>query len=80
MAFFAPIGMTKLAAQAGLSVSPVYDPLALGPHDAFLVRRFRAPGDPPPCGRLPDGSGLYVVLGVPASNFASSHFDCPTGR
>lgn len=77
VAFFAPIGLTRLAVAAGLSVPPVYNPLALGPRDAFLVRRFRGAGDPPACGRLPDGSSVYVVLGVPAQVFGASHFDCP---
>ena len=34
----------------------VYDPAGLGPHDAFMLRRFPQPGDPPPCQRLNDGS------------------------
>jgi hypothetical protein len=80
VAFFAPIGMTQLAAAADLKVSNVYNPPALGPRDALIVRRLPAPGDPPPCGRFPDGSGLYVVLGAPAPTFPQNRFDCPRGR
>jgi hypothetical protein len=57
------IGLEGLAAQAGLSVPPRYG-LPLGPEDAFMLRVPQASEKKgaPPCKRLPDGSGLYVVL------------------
>ena len=44
--------MTVFAIMAGLSVPPQDNLPAMGPHDAFLLRRYAQPGDPPPCQRL----------------------------
>jgi hypothetical protein len=70
-------GLQVLAIQAGVQPTWVYDPAGLGPHDAFVLRRFPQPGDPPPCQRLKDGSGVYVVLGNPIMPFALYTFVCP---
>lgn len=74
---FTPSGLTVRAIQAGFPQSTTYDPAALGPHDAFVVRRFRQPGDPPPCQKLLDGSGVYVELGNPVKPFEDYTFICP---
>jgi 4-amino-4-deoxy-L-arabinose transferase-like glycosyltransferase len=70
-------GLQVLAIEAGVEPTFVYDPASLGPHDAFLLRRFPQAGDPPPCQRLNDGSGVYVVLGNPIEPFALYTFVCP---
>jgi len=70
-------GLEVLATEAGLQPRYVYDPAALGPHDAFVLRHVPLPGDPPPCQRLNDGSGVYVVLGNPIEPFALYTFVCP---
>jgi len=60
-------GLENLAASAGLRVPGAYNPGGLGPHQAFLMREpwvLQKIG-PDPCARLPDGSGLYIVLGNP---------------
>ena len=71
------IGLQLLAAVAGLKVPPTYDLQALGPRQAFMLRHFPVAGDPPPCVRFPDGSGLYIVLGNPVIPFNSYRFYCP---
>ncbi|MGH2902018.1 MAG: ArnT family glycosyltransferase [Solirubrobacteraceae bacterium] len=70
-------GLQVMAFEAGLQPTFVYDPAGLGPHDAFLLRHFPEAGDPPPCQRLNDGSGVYVVLGNPIMPFATYTFVCP---
>ena len=64
--FFQPSGLERLAALTQLPVPPTLLPSQLTPSDAYLVRRPLMPAGPQPCGRFPDGSGLYVVLGNPA--------------
>jgi 4-amino-4-deoxy-L-arabinose transferase-like glycosyltransferase len=73
-------GLQVLAIQAGLRPTWVYDPASLGAHDAFVLRHVQAPGDPPPCQRLNDGSGVYVVLGNPVMPFELYTFICPGRR
>jgi hypothetical protein len=73
--FFQPIGLERLAALAQLPVPAGLAPSQLSVEDAFLLRKAVAPGAPTPCGRFPDGSGLYVVLGNPT--VARPHYDCP---
>jgi hypothetical protein len=75
--FFQQTGLTRLAQQVGLTVAPVYVQTGLGPHGAYLLRHVPAAGDPAPCERFPDGSGLYIVLGNPAIPFADYTFYCP---
>jgi len=71
-------GLQVLAAEASLPVAAVYNPAGLGPRDAFVLRHFPQPWDPPPCQRLNDGSGVYVVLGYAYIPFANYTFICPT--
>jgi 4-amino-4-deoxy-L-arabinose transferase-like glycosyltransferase len=57
--------------------------VSLGPHDAFLLRHYPMPGDPPPCQHLLDGSGVYVEVGLanPAAEpFSAYRFVCPGRR
>lgn len=75
--FFQQIGLTRLAALAGLTVPPGYVQTGLGPHSAYFLRHFPATGDPPPCEPFPDGSGLYIVLGNPVIPFDQYRFYCP---
>jgi 4-amino-4-deoxy-L-arabinose transferase-like glycosyltransferase len=73
-------GLQVLAIEAGLPVTTIYNPAALGPHDAFMLRHVLQPWDPPPCQRLRDGTGVYVVLGYAYIPFSSYTFICPTHR
>ena len=74
---FTTFGLQVRAIQAGIPPTPVYDPSALGPHEAFMLRHVPTPGDPPPCQRLQDGSGVYVVLGDAFKPFETYTFICP---
>jgi 4-amino-4-deoxy-L-arabinose transferase-like glycosyltransferase len=74
---FTTYGLQVRAIQAGLAPTEVYDPSALGPRDAFMLRHVPQPGDPPPCQRLNDGSGVYVELGNPVKPFETYTFICP---
>jgi dolichyl-phosphate-mannose-protein mannosyltransferase len=70
-------GLQVLASEAGLKPTFVYDPTGLGARDAFVLRHVPEPGDPRPCQRLNDGSGVYVVLGNPVIPFELYTFLCP---
>jgi Dolichyl-phosphate-mannose-protein mannosyltransferase len=70
-------GLQVLAIEAGLTPTAVYNPGGLGPHDAFMLRHVLQPGDPPPCQRLNDGTGVYVVLGYAYIPFPDYTFVCP---
>jgi hypothetical protein len=70
-------GLQVLAIEAGLQPRWVYDPAALGPHDAIMLRHILQPGDPPPCQRLNDGTGVYVVFGNPIIPLPLYTFICP---
>jgi 4-amino-4-deoxy-L-arabinose transferase-like glycosyltransferase len=74
---FTTFGLQVRAIQAGLTPTEAYDPSALGPRDAFMLRHVPQPGDPPPCQRLRDGSGVYVELGNPVKPFEAYTFICP---
>ena len=74
---FNTTGLQVLAIEAGLPVTAVYNPGGLGPHDAFMLRHILQPGDPPPCQRLNDGTGVYVVLGYAYIPFPNYTFICP---
>ncbi len=74
-------GISALAIVAGLSVPGTEDLPAMGPLDAFILRRAVAPGDPPPCQMLDDGTGIYVSLGNPLMfPFDETTFVCPGDR
>jgi hypothetical protein len=70
-------GLQVLAVEAGLPPTVVYNPGGLGPRDAFMLRHVMQPGDPPPCQRLNDGTGVYVVLGYAYIPFPNYTFICP---
>jgi Dolichyl-phosphate-mannose-protein mannosyltransferase len=53
-------GLNALAETAGLQIGSV--PIN-APYNALIVRRPLHPGDPPPCQRLLDGTGIYVLRG-----------------
>jgi uncharacterized membrane protein YsdA (DUF1294 family) len=74
---FTTYGLQVRAIQAGLTPTAVYNLSALGPRDAFMLRRILQPGDPPPCQRLNDGSGVYIELGDPVKPFETYTFICP---
>jgi hypothetical protein len=75
--FFSPVGLERLAALSQLPVPPGLARTQLTASDAFLLRKPIAAGAPRPCGRFPDGSGLYVVLGNPT--VAHPRYECPRG-
>lgn len=75
--WFAFAQLHALAAAVGVPSQP-FDPAAVRPNDAFLLRHVDGAGEPPPCLRFPDGSGLYIVLGNPYVPFANYEFYCPT--
>ena len=66
-----------MATEAGVPPTLAYNPGGLGPKDAFVLRHVLIPGDPPPCQRLNDGTGVYVVLGYAYIPFAAYTFICP---
>ena len=71
--------LENLAAQAGLTVPDVYNPAALGPHQAFMQRQpwnVQKEG-PQPCGLTSDGDGLYITLGDPLHAAQSYRYYCP---
>jgi 4-amino-4-deoxy-L-arabinose transferase-like glycosyltransferase len=74
---FNTTGLQVLAIEAGVPPTPVYNPGGLGAHDAFILRHAPAPGDPPPCQRLNDGTGVYVVLGVRTFSALYLHLSRP---
>jgi len=73
--FFQPPGLERLAALEQLPIPPGLAPQQLTSNDAYLLRKPIVRGAPPPCGRFPDGTGLYVVLGNPM--LAHPRYDCP---
>jgi predicted tellurium resistance membrane protein TerC len=75
--FFAFTQLHELAASVGMPSQP-FDPTAVKPDEAFLLRHPAGAGEPPACLDFPDGSGLYIVLGYPLIPFANYEFYCPT--
>jgi uncharacterized membrane protein YsdA (DUF1294 family) len=73
--FFQPGGLERLAALAQLPVPAGLAPQQLASNDAYLLRGPITHARPAPCGRFPDGSGLYVVLGNPT--LAHPRYYCP---
>ena len=70
------VGLQKLAASAGVQTG-AYNPAANGAKEGFLLDHVPAKGDAPPCVKLFDGSGVYVVLGNALVPFADYTFYCP---
>jgi hypothetical protein len=76
---FNVIGLSVMTREAGL-FNPV-NPLALSAKGVFLAVHAPLPGDPPPCQRLSDGTGIYPVLGNPVGRpFSQYTFICPTRK
>jgi len=75
--FFAFTQLHALAASVGVPSQP-FAPTEVKPNDAFLLRHVDGPGEPPPCMKFPDGTGLYIVLGSPLIPFPKYEFYCPT--
>jgi len=75
--YMEPIGLQALASQAGLPVPLVNTPATLGPRQAYMLRHVPVAGDAAPCARLPDGSGIYIVLGDAFIPFNDYRFYCP---
>lgn len=75
--YFAGAQTLKLAGSTGLVARP-FEPGTHDLHEAFLLRHPDGAGEPPPCLRLPDGTGLYIVLGYAYIPFDSYQFYCPT--
>lgn len=75
---FSTYGLTVRAIQAGVTPTPVYNPAALGPHEAFILLHVPQPGDPPPCEKLEEGIGVYAELGNPVKPFETYTLICPT--
>jgi uncharacterized membrane protein YsdA (DUF1294 family) len=75
-------GLQTLAREAGLPVlgGPPATLASLGPKDAFLLGHAPAPGDPPPCQLLRNGTGIYAELGNPLRPFSQYAFICPGRR
>jgi hypothetical protein len=73
---FNVIGLSVVTVEAGV-VNPA-NPVLLRPTDVFLAAHTPMPGDPPPCQRLRDGTGIYAELGNPVGKpFAHYTFICP---
>jgi hypothetical protein len=73
--FFQPGGLERLSEIAQLPVPAGLAPQQMTPNQAYLVRRAITPSGPKPCGRFPDGTGLYVILGDPT--VAHPRYHCP---
>jgi 4-amino-4-deoxy-L-arabinose transferase-like glycosyltransferase len=75
---FNTTGLQVLAYGAGLAPDAVYNSGALAPHEAELIRHFQQPGEPPPCRRMEDGTGVYVIVGESALRpWDDLEFACP---
>jgi 4-amino-4-deoxy-L-arabinose transferase-like glycosyltransferase len=73
--FFQPGGLERLSALAQLPVPPGLAPQQMAPNEAYLLRRPVTRAGPRPCGRFPDGTGLYVIIGNPTG--AHPRYACP---
>jgi hypothetical protein len=74
---FARVQTLALATKTGLTAEP-FNPGTHDLHEAFLFRHTDGVGEPEPCIRFPDGTGLYVVLGYAYIPFNKYEFYCPT--
>ena len=57
---FSLLGFAPLAAELNVGITPMPTQT---PYSAYLVLHMPRPGDPPPCQRLNDGNGVYIVRG-----------------
>jgi hypothetical protein len=75
---FNTLGLEVLALGADLYQNPVYNPGALSPHEAYLIRHVQQPGEPRPCRMMDDGTGVYAVVGDTAVKpWDHLQFICP---
>ena len=58
---FSLLGFAPLATQLHVNIEPA---ATQAPNSVYLVLHTPQPGDPPPCQRLNDGSGVYAVAGT----------------
>lgn len=73
---FNVIGLAVMTVEA--KVANPANLAALRPQDVFLAAHAPAPGDPPPCQRLSDGTGIYAELGPPVGKpFSQYRLLCP---
>jgi 4-amino-4-deoxy-L-arabinose transferase-like glycosyltransferase len=70
------VGLQRLASTVGVQTG-AYNPAANGAKEGFLIDHVPVKGDPPPCMKLFDGSGVYVVLGNALVPFNDYTFYCP---
>jgi hypothetical protein len=75
--FFARVQTLALVTKVGLQAEP-FNPGTRDNQEAFLVRHADGVGEPEPCIRFPDGTGLYIVLGYAYIPFNKYEFYCPT--
>jgi Dolichyl-phosphate-mannose-protein mannosyltransferase len=68
-------GVAALAELAGLNTIAA-EPATADEHTAFLVHTKIKAGTPPPCVRLDDGTGVWVVLGDPDA--PDARYYCPS--
>jgi 4-amino-4-deoxy-L-arabinose transferase-like glycosyltransferase len=76
-------GLPVFAYEAGLQDrgTSTADLASLGRSDVFLLAHAPTPGDPPPCQKLRDGTGIYAELGNPLIKpFSQYTFICPGHR
>jgi len=73
--FFQSTGIERIAAAAQIPVPPGISLKQLTSEDAYLLRQPIRPGEPEPCGRFPDGTGLFVIRGDPMA--ANPAYRCP---
>jgi hypothetical protein len=57
---FSFLGIVPVADSVNMNTAATPVP---GPHLAYLLLHTPVPGDPPPCQRLNDGSGIYAIQG-----------------
>jgi hypothetical protein len=62
--FFNDVGLSVLGHEASIT-TVTGDGSLTQPRDAFMFRRPYGPRDPAPCGRLPDGTGIFLSRGRP---------------
>jgi 4-amino-4-deoxy-L-arabinose transferase-like glycosyltransferase len=72
-AFFNGGGLTVFMRMSGLQPPRNNDRKYLGHNDVSMIRRYLQPGDPRPCTRFEDGSGVYLIRGrfeyIPFENY-----------
>jgi hypothetical protein len=73
-------GLQVRSIQAGIDPTQTWTPLDGGAHYAFVFLHTPTAGDPPPCGRLNNGSGVYAAVGNTTVPFGRMTLLCPSRR